>query len=334
VARPRTNKVRLVREKLLARLGDGLHRPGDRFLSARAVSTQFGVSYQTADRLLAALVEDGRLVRRAGSGTYVPGELAQRLAGVQLVFDRRARRAGSFGARLRDELLRALRSAGVVDVRTTYVGGTSPASVARDRYPILWESPRTAAVLAASRRAGLIVNDRPPAGLGALVLDSIAVDDELGGAIAAEMMSQRIPHDGVVGVLAGPRGDARGERRVAGFKSILERAVIMHAPTWFRDDALPRAKQLLGKSPAGVFACSDRLAQSVLDAAVLLGSPAPVLFGFDDAPIAEERHLSTIAIPWHALASAATEVALRRLAGEAVTASHLILAPRPVVRLT
>ncbi len=341
MARPRSDKVRLVREKLLARLGDGLHAPGDRFMSARAISQQFGVSYQTADRLLRELVDEGRLARRLGSGTYVPGQPGRAMRGVQLIFGARARRAGSFGARLRDEMLRRFREAGV-DVRTTYSvdpGADTPApgvatTPAADRFPILWESPATAAQLSADRVRGLILNDRPPPGLGALVLDSIAVDDLLGGAIAAEMVAKRVTVGARVGVLAGPESDARSARRVEGFCSVFQKAPVIHASSWFRDDGLTPARRLLSSRPAAIFACNDRLAQAVIDAAADMGLATPVLFGFDDAPVAEQLHLSTIAIPWASLAEAAMAVALRRLSGDVTTASHLVLAPRPIVRLT
>lgn len=330
--RPPSLKVRVVQEKLLARLDDGLHRPGDRFLSARAIAAQFDVSYQTADRLLRQMVIEGRLVRRGGSGSYVPGKSARAFCGVQLLFDRRARRVGSFGARLREELLVRFRDSGV-DVRTTWVD-SKLADVSSDRYPILWESPHIVARLASTRQRGLILNHRPPPGLGALQLDSIEVDDLLGGAIAAEMLARRISRGSRVAVLAGPKDDPRSGRRVEGFLSILPGARVTHAPNWFRDDARSKALRLLETRPAAVFACNDRLAQAILDAATVLGMSTPMLFGFDDAPIAEQLHLSTIAIPWSAMADAAVSVATRRLSNDEMTAAHLILRPRPIVRLT
>src|SRR5690606_31690307 len=99
MARPRSEKVKQVKARLVARIHDGLHRPGDRFMSNRAIAEQFQISYQTADRLVRELCDEGLLVRRAQSGTYLPGERATRV-GAQLVFHRRARRMGSFGARL------------------------------------------------------------------------------------------------------------------------------------------------------------------------------------------------------------------------------------------
>jgi hypothetical protein len=312
-----------VKQKLLARLDDGLVRPGDRFLSARAIAMQFGVSYQTADRLLNQLVELGRLERRAASGTFVAG-MQTRYAGVQLVFDARARRAGSFGAAMVDRLTRSLRRTGVA-CRITYVQG--PSRVAPDHYPIFWEADPGAA------GAGLLLNDRPRSVQAAMNLDSITVDDRLGGALAAELIARRVPARSRIAVLAGPADDRRSSDRVQGFVSVLA-AQVRHSPTWYCADALPAARTLSRTRPAGVFACNDRLAEAVIQACQELGEPLPVLFGFDDAPIAEVLHLSTIAIPWQQLAASVTAMVDRRLAGDRSPASHLTLTPKPILRLT
>jgi DNA-binding LacI/PurR family transcriptional regulator len=137
-----------------------------------------------------------------------------------------------------------------------------------------------------------------------------------------------------VALRAGPENDRRCRDRVAGFRSLLPDATVAYAPTWYRESATPVARTLLCREPAGVFACNDRLAQAVLEAASERRVATPVLFGFDDAPIAADLHLSTIAIPWSQLADTAAQTAHRRIAGDEATASHVMLAPRPVVRLT
>jgi hypothetical protein len=332
MARPRTRHVNLVKQKLIARLGDGLHRPGDRFLSSRAIERQFQVSYQTADRLLRELQAEGRIQRRRASGSYVPG-VSPRCIGVQLIFDRRARRAGSFGTRLLATLLHRLRR-DKINLRQSWVESGQPTRVSADRYPILWESPATAILLASQRRRGLILHDRPPAGLGALLLDSISVDDFLGGACAAEIMAPRLPPKSRAAVFAGPREDYRSRQRVLGFQSIFPNSEVYNAKTWFLQDALPLAQTILRRKPAGIFGCNDRLAQAILHTQPQVDAPPPVLIGFDDAPIADALHLSTIAIPWEELAAAAVSIVARRLAGDSGSNSHLILLPKPIIRLT
>lgn len=316
----------LVKAKLIARIVEGFHQPGDRFLSARAIAHQFSISYQTSDRLLKELEHEGHLQRRAASGTYLTGSDG-RATGVRLIFNHRARRAGSFGSRLLEAVRMRLRQAGVSH-RVQYVDPGTSAKLTRGEYPVYWEVPRPV-----NATRGLVLNDRPPVGLEALHTDAISIDDHLGGACAAELLSRRLGSHARLAILAGPADDARSNARAAGFES-LARARRVHSPSWFYDDALPVALKLFEHKPDGVFACNDRLAHAVITAAAQLRIPTPALIGFDDAPIAETLHLSTISIPWNDLAAAVVATVQRRLAGDASTPHRLILAPRPIVRLT
>src|SRR5258708_1573587 len=103
----RTEKTLDVRQRLLTRLRNGFYQPGDRFLSNRSVAELFGISYQTAHRLIAELCAEGILERRPQSGTYVPGGV-RALVGVQLVFHARAAKPHSFGAKLLAKLTERL----------------------------------------------------------------------------------------------------------------------------------------------------------------------------------------------------------------------------------
>jgi DNA-binding transcriptional regulator YhcF (GntR family) len=324
--RPRSERISLVKAKLVARIVDGFHQPGDRFLSARAIAQQFGISYQTADRLLKELELEGRLQRRAASGTYLTGR-DRRATGLRLIFNHRARRAGSFGSRMLEAIRSRLLQLGVPH-RLQYVEPGSSVKVSDGEYPVYWEVPPPT-----NATRGLLLNDRPPVGLDALHTDSISIDDHLGGACAAELLRRRLGRHARLAVLAGPTDDPRSNARAAGFESVA-RARRLHAPSWFYDDALPIAMRLFEHKPEGVFACNDRLAHAVITAASRLGLPTPALIGFDDAPIAEALHLSTISIPWSEFASAVVATVQRRLAGDASTPHRLMLAPRPIMRLT
>src|SRR3954470_19146461 len=100
-------KIEDVKVRIRARIGDGIHRPGDRFLSTRALASPFGISYQTAHRLAQELCDEGLLERRATSGTYIPGGHKE-VSRILLFFNERARRPQSFGERLLDELTKRL----------------------------------------------------------------------------------------------------------------------------------------------------------------------------------------------------------------------------------
>lgn len=97
MARPRSQKVIELKEKLIRRIEHGYYQPGSRFMSNRALGQRFEISYQTADTLMRELVAEGYLFRKPGSGTYLRGE-ASLLTGVELILNERAKRKGSFGA--------------------------------------------------------------------------------------------------------------------------------------------------------------------------------------------------------------------------------------------
>jgi DNA-binding GntR family transcriptional regulator len=59
----RQPRVEAVREVLLDRIRNGLLRPGDRFVSARVLAKRYAVKYQTGDRVLSQLEEEGYVVR-------------------------------------------------------------------------------------------------------------------------------------------------------------------------------------------------------------------------------------------------------------------------------
>lgn len=326
--RPRSPKVLDAKARILARLEEGFHRPGQRFLSNRAVAQAYGLSYQTAHRLMAELQAEGWLARSPGSGSYVPGP-AHVLRAVSLVFHPRARRAGSFGGQLLAQVQGALGAAGIAH-RVDFAGGETQAPA--DHLPVFWECPEEVAAAGRDRHFAVLLNDRPPAGLGATVIDGLAVDDYSGGAAAAQILAARPLRRRRFAVLAGPARDPRSIQRVRGFLDHGPKADVIPAGTWYEDEAGPAARRVARGGFEAVFCCNDRLAAALLRACGELGAPRPALVGFDDAPVSEKLDLTTIAIPWESLAEGIVDVARRRLAGDTTTACQRIFAPHPVMR--
>lgn len=323
MARPRSEQTLLVKEKMIARLKGGFHPPGQRFFSNRGLAAHFGISYQTADRLIRELVEEGWLERRPSAGTYVSGK-AVAWQGAALVFHERAQREGSFGARLMEELSQALTYAGISAKRIW--GGEEKLVVDDQWLPVLWERPIVMAELARARRFLLVLNDTPPPGLASSFVDCVACDDVSGGAAAAELL-QAAQAGKKLAVLAGPQSDHRSRQRVAGFHSIFPQAKVFWAESW---DAEAAAKlvPVIGKGRfSGIFCCSDRLAEGLLS-----GGVDAAIVGFDDAPVAEALNLTTIAVPWQEMVTGAVDIIRRRMNGHTGSAAKLIFVPRPVMR--
>lgn len=320
----RTGKIEQVKQRILQRLQEGFHRPGDRFLSNRAASKLFGISYQTAHRLLEELCSEGHLNRRSQSGTYIPG--ARRLRGVELAFHRRAERSGSFGAKLLSRLTAALRAEGI-DWRIQ-----QGSQISDDRLVVVWENPRALEQAVRDRRSAVLINDRPRPGLGSMFIDSVLTDDFGGGVIAAELLMRRSGRRGRFAVVAGPRDDTRSRLRVEGFRSALPQAKVIHGGGWYFEQGHRCARRAIDAGSDGVFCCNDRLAEGVIRWCGQQGRTPPPIVGHDDAPVAESLGISTVAIPWDELVRGAVEAITRRLSGDDSVAIARIMQPRPVIR--
>lgn len=306
---------------MIARLRGGFHPPGQRFFSNRGLANQFGISYQTADRLIRELVDEGWLERKASSGTFVSGKAVDWL-GAALVFHQRAKRKGSFGARLHDDLTKSLAESAIRT--TTHWHHEQAKPIPSGWLPVIWECPDAVAALANARRFALVLNDTPPAGLASTYVDSIACDDFSGGAMAAEILTASQPQ-GPLAILAGPQTDHRSRQRVAGFQSIAPAARVFWAESWEAEAASQLARKIT--RPSSIFCCSDRLAEGLLTHPINAS-----IVGFDDAPVAETLDLTTIAMPWHEMVRNAVEIIRRRIHGDTGPAAKHIIAPRPVVR--
>jgi DNA-binding transcriptional regulator YhcF (GntR family) len=328
--RLRSSRIADIKAKLVARIRDGFHRPGDPFLSNRALADRCGVSYQTAHRLLAELVADGWLRRRRASGTFIAGRTERPIA-VQLVFHPRAQRPGSFGASLLQRLVRALRAAGVPFVQTS---GTQETRLQPHHLPVFWEVPRIVAAFGSERRFALLLHDAPPPGAGASYIDSVRTDDYSGAVCAAQVLVERLGRKARLAVLAGPADDRRSRQRIEGFRRLVPGAVVHEADGWFSEHGERAAADVLAGAPTGVFCGNDRLAEGLLAVCARRGIAPPAVIGYDNAPIAEALHLSTIAIPWEQLVAEAVKIVQARLAGDPTPARQIILSLRPHIRLT
>jgi len=221
MSRTRTEYVSDVKRQLVAGIKDGHHGPGRRFLSNRAVARRFDISYQTADILIRELAQEGMLVRRPASGTYLPGPRMEQ-SGVLLIFHPRAKRKNSFGANLLDKLKAQLNRARI-DWRMSWTcpDVSRKRSITTCRYLVIWDRPEAVDAAIHLRRTALLLNDRPPAGAGATLIDSVSVDDFSGGAHAAQFLTRRTPRPRRLAILSGPRNDQRSAARVSGCHLVL-----------------------------------------------------------------------------------------------------------------
>jgi hypothetical protein len=320
------------------------HRVGATLLARQ------GVADQTADRVLSQLADEGYVVRRAQSGTFLP-DVGSVLTRPQLVFHVRGKRVGSFGGRLLQHLQRALTGMGFGRVSVFWIEADKVDAIdpPHEVLPIVWDCPRLAHAWAAAGYRVVLVNDRPDPGVGTAAAQnicSVAIDDLVGGAMAADLLLRcaKFNPPSAWGVLAGPRNDRRSVERVDGFSSRLSRIglnvgdlPIVWSDGWCRTDGEVAAQRLLESKPNGVFCGNDRLAESFLAACQAAGQEAPLVIGFDDAPITTLLQLSTVAIPWEAIAKGVREVVTRQLSRDTHSVSNwdatcVRYLPAPVLR--
>ena len=82
----KTFKYKAIENKLKAELCSGEHGQGDRFYTERHLAARYGVSPVTVRQAMAALVDEGWLERRQGSGTYVCDPYQRRKEDIGVIY--------------------------------------------------------------------------------------------------------------------------------------------------------------------------------------------------------------------------------------------------------
>ena len=320
----RSHRIQEVYRALEERLSNRLHRPGARFATARQIANQYEISYQTAHRILADLAQRGLIERRPRGGSFIAGT-SPKPTFVQLILHDRADNPQGFGGKLNAFLTQALHDAGI-DCRPCPADST----IDTNALPIIWERPEVVVHCITKQRPGILVNERPKPSWGSSLLDSVCTDDFAGGALAADTLIRGSESPQRFCVLAGPSGDRRSDERLTGFLSRAHDAEVVHADNWHRDAGRRAGKELIRSKLTGVFAANDRLAQGSLLAFRDAKQEPPLIVGYDDAPIAKQLGLTTIALPWQEIADAVVQRAKLRLEGDLSSACTFLFQPSVV----
>jgi DNA-binding transcriptional regulator YhcF (GntR family) len=329
MARPPAKETLAIRDTLRAMARDGFRQPGERFVSARYVSLRFGVSYQTAHRLLAGLQQDGLISRRTGSGTYIAGEKVSYRRAL-IFFAQRARRPESFGDFLLKQLIASLEQQKIPFA--VQLDKVQISKISENDYPVIWERPDLVHSLSRRHRRCLVLHDLPPPGIASLFVDAVSVDNFSGGMSAGQILARLSPDQ--TAIVTGPRSDVRSALRTAGFQHIFPGVLVIELDSWFNESAEERIfPNLVNRDIDALFCCSDRLAIATINCYRRLKRPAPPLVSFDNTPLAEQMHISAIGIPWERICKEAAAIIKLRLANHEEAASCKILPPEPVMRI-
>ena len=147
------------------------------------------------------------------------------------------------------------------------------------------------------------------------------------------------------GIVAGTPRHQYSQARVDGFRSALAthgldgNTLAVEYGEWHRTDAAEAARVLLDQpdQPTAIFACSDRMALGVFDAAAERGLRVPrdlSVVGFDDLPEARwlSPGLTTVRQPVREMAELAAQMLLRLIAGEELPVPRVELQTRLIER--
>ncbi len=127
------------------------HKPGDKFASQNVLARQFGISPTTVREAVSALVQEGILERRHGSGTFVAEPRGELVVGVLIELDISCPNTSYYWLRLTQQLRRFFEAHGLAS--RLYCGMTQAGSPP----PLLPTSPEFAADLKRGRLAGLAI---------------------------------------------------------------------------------------------------------------------------------------------------------------------------------
>ncbi|HWO95852.1 MAG TPA: LacI family DNA-binding transcriptional regulator [Bacillus sp. (in: firmicutes)] len=183
----------------------------------------------------------------------------------------------------------------------------------------------------------LIAQDLP-----ALPIDSVTVDDYLGGYQVTEYLLS-LGHQNI-GVVA--EGDRSSKERIRGYQQALIDAglktdedliVVCNQPT--RECARLNAGRLLDleKRPSAIFGCNDLLAVGVMQAAHERGLTIPndlSVIGFDNTELSEVvvPSLTTVQQPLRDIGHHVVDLLTRKIEGKSKTTHRVVLLPDLVAR--
>lgn len=213
----------------------------------------------------------------------------------------------------------------------------------RSRGAVLALVTPTAAEIRRLRAAGIAVVLLDPGADPTPGIATVGATNWAGGYSATEFLLG-LGHRRI-GVIGGLSSHLYSQARLDGYRSALAAAGERIAPElvrdadWTRTGAFAQATRLLAlrRPPTAIFACSDRMALGVYEAAAARGLNIPddlSVVGFDDLPEARwiTPALTTVRQPVREMGATAASVLLRLMAGQTASSQRLELSTELVER--
>lgn len=322
MARTRSNRVHQIKAELVERLHSGFCRPGNHFVSNRELALRYGVSYQTAHRLICELVEEGWLHRVPSSGTYIakavppPQEVA-------FVFHPNTSK-NNFGGKLLQHFQHRFGEAQIpsrTEHRISFNGYVS------DCYNILWGQEYDLRNIPTTLQYSLMIDGNPEDGLNATFTDSISIDYEGVGEVCAQILRERLQSSRVV-VLAGLRSNGNYAKKLRGFRKVFRDCQVIYQSDWSLGSAMESIARLNRTEFDGAFSVNDTGMNALR---TKFGSSLP-LVAYGDPENMAQSGVDGVAIPWETISDEAIRLFRLRSLGNIEMGRQLIIHPQPFDR--
>jgi GntR family transcriptional regulator of arabinose operon len=348
-------KYAQLRDKLAAAIGSGQLSPGEKLPPEGVLAEELGISRNTVRQAIAELIQQGRVVRRHGSGTFVCEGSGSR------------QNSAHSQSRTVGVLVRDIRS--VSDVYPEIIRGIEDVCATHDCHVLLGNtddqvdkmSRYIARFLSAGVRGAIISPlARHPASLEmyqqlidvgidtilinrsipGLDLPAVVCDDVLGGYMATKHLLDR-GHSRIAAVFPPPYATVKARER--GYRNALDEKGLQPEDGYVQysclDDPDPGRTLVtsllaLKEPPEAIFAFTDELAAQVYEALVEKGIDVPremALVGYNDCRIAVSLPvpLTSVAYPKYEIGHRAAELLLD---GNDHTGESIVVPPELVVR--
>ncbi|MBT7163148.1 MAG: substrate-binding domain-containing protein [Victivallales bacterium] len=332
-------------------------RPGSRFAGDVELGERYGVSKPVVRGAMSILVEEGRLYRQRGKGTFVNDRdetipLATRTDNIAVVAPLR-------GYTPHADVLNAVQPVaaasafGVIVRPVPYylydrdACRTVLTDLLRQTRGVVWVSPHREDIVDAlpiepelARRVVFVNMTFQDASA-----TSVVADYQLASFIACRRLIESGRER--LGFIGGNSQRLYSSLRLRGYRDALQRYGMSPPPNWVVEGieegqqgaaAYNHVRNLLredGPRPDAIHACTDSVAAGVLQALREEGLRVPediALIGFDDSPVAQEQtpRLTTMRLPYAELGKAAMDTLMQQLAGVREPGGRLFL-PCPLV---
>ncbi|WOO40286.1 hypothetical protein [Rubellicoccus peritrichatus] len=316
-----TKRILEVKQSLLDKIADRNSRQRNFFISNRELSLRYGVSYQTAHRLLKQLADEGHLHRAKASGTYLAGS-DQSFDGITLFMDPLSKKKNSFGFQILSEFRKQLAERSI-SFEVSYCKRFR--KFPENRYPVIWGVDLDLRTFNSHVNYCTVLNQEVHAGLNAIFTDCI----ELGQLEGAEKLGRYVwEYYGINNpvIIAGPKFNKVIRERVEGFKNAWPKCETIFS----EDSTLEECRKAVIRARRynfdAILSTNEEITSVVLKG---IGRRKPIV-SFGSKEFLEKNRLEGLFVPVEEIVERSMEIYIKRCTLNCEAGMNYKLQPCPV----